>query len=212
MNVNFILFIRGAAGNFLSRVLTLDSQTVPLGKGDYHVLDTAQRFAQYTYSNYPTLPIPKNDLTTWWNFELENAYPFRRLGIEKLIDLNLKIIEPTHPEYFNHLLTLVDSNDQCQYFYVDITDAEDWVARQKLHKTGDNGHHLVYVYNKIKQETDIITQLKKVYTLQPIFLKDIIHSTESFASEYQRICNLMEIASQLDYALQLRQQWMLTWG
>ena len=213
MNVNLVLFIPGAGGNFLSRILTLDSKTVPLGKqGEYQQLDTDQRFEQYTYRNYPPLPIAQNDLVTWWKFELENAYPFRRLGIEKLVELDLEVIEFSHPEYFDHLLTVVGPNDCVKYFYIDTTGAEDWVVKQKIQKTGANGYSLEHVYDEVTQETKVINNQKTLYDFNPIYLEEIVAGGERFLQEYQRVCRLMGIDHHDDYAQQLYWQWVKTWG
>jgi len=212
VNVNIIIYIAGSGGNFLSRALTLDTSTIALGVGEYEHLDTATRFKNYSYVEIPQLPVRKNDRTTWWHWELENTFPLRRIGVEKLLDLPYTIIEVQHPEYFESLLEVFSPTDQVKGFYIELNGAEDWVIRQQIHKTGCRGYDLQYIKNLLSSTQKEKQRLRDRYGLVPIYLKNIIASEDSFVDEYRRVCGLMNIGTQEHHARELYRQWVRTWG
>ena len=210
MKVNFLVFLRGTAGNFISRILTLCPTTVPLSPvGHYQNLTTEERYCQYSYDNYPTLPIKPNDRTTWWNFELLNAPPLTSFGIEQLIAIDLKIIQFCHPENLQQQINMFGESDQKNYFVVDVTGAEDWVVKQMQQKTGEQGQPIEKLHDKLTKDQE---SLLLPYVYKPIYLKEIIASDQKFVDEYTRICDLMGIKCFPELAIGLRSQWQNTWG
>lgn len=212
MDVNIIIYIAGCGGNFLSRALTLDSGTIALGNGEYEHIDTPTRFEQYSYRELPQLPVRKDDRATWWQWELKHTFPLRRVGVERLLELPYKIVEAQHPEYFENLLHVFSPADNLKLFYIDITDAVDWLFRQQIHKTGCNGYDMGHITHLLGNARPVKRQLASQYHMQPIYLKKIIESKQSFLQEYQRICKQMDIQPQVDYAGLLYDQWVRTWG
>jgi hypothetical protein len=208
MKVNFLIFLRGTAGNFISRILTLCPSTCPLAPvGQYRPLTTAERYCQYSYDNYPTLPI--KDKVTWWNFELENAPPLTAFGIEQLLDINLKIIQICHPEHLQQNIDMFGNNDLKKYFIIDFTGAEHWVVKQMQQKTGEHNQPDDQLYYRLTKDRE---GLVLPVISESIYLKEIIASKKRFIDEYTRICNLMGIDSFPELAIKLRTQWQNTWG
>lgn len=212
MDVKLIIYIAGCGGNFLSRVLTLDTGTIAMGDGEYEHIDTPTRFNNYSYRELPKLPIRKDDRSTWWKWELKHTFPLRRIGVERLLELPYKIIEAQHPEYFEGLLEVFSPTDHVQYFYIDVTGAEDWVIRQQIQKTGCNGYTTQQVAEILKEKNSELLQQRDQYRFAPIYLCKIVESKISFLDEYQRVCGLMSIQPQTDYAGRLYDQWVNTWG
>ena len=210
MKVNFLVFLRGTAGNFISRILTLCPTTVPLSPvGQYRPMSTKERYLQYSYDNCPALPIKSGDRITWWNFELQNAPPLTAFGIEQLLDIDLAIIQSCHPECLEQNINLFGQDDSKRYFIVDLTGAEDWVVKQMEQKTGEQGQNKNYLYLKLKKDQE---SLLLPYTYNSISLREIIASKKRFVDEYARVCDLMEIDCFPELAVELRTQWQDTWG
>lgn len=214
MNVDVILFSAGSAGNFLARVLSLDTTTVPLGAlTDYN--DVERRFNHYDYSrvienigtdfnNFLT-----NGLSKWVNYELNKMFfPLTR-GIPELIKLNLRVIEPIHPQQLNHKMALLGKDDNINFSYIDITECIEWVTKQQIHKGA---------YKKFPTTHSTLDDLKNVTkcaienNATSINLKNIILSEESFLKEYQKICAELNIKNYDLYAIGIYRSWKETWA
>jgi hypothetical protein len=210
MEVNFLIFLRGTAGNFISRILTLCPTTVPLSPvGHYRLMTAKERYRQYNYDNCPTLPIKPNDRHTWWNFELQNAPPLTAFGIEQLIAIDLKIIQFCHPEYLQQNIDMFGDSDYKKYFIVDFTGAENWVVKQMQQKTGEQQQLDKNLHDKLTKDR---ASLSLPYEHKSIYLKEIIASKKRFVNEYTRICDLVGIGCFPELAVELRSQWQTTWG
>jgi hypothetical protein len=206
MNVNIVLFNRGAGGNFLARVLTLDPKTVALGKEN---IDTAeQRCLKYCY-NKITQPFNSpshkgNGLSVWVDTELNDFYfPLTR-GVEKLITLNQIVVEPVHPDHYKEKIKLFGKDDQIKLYYIDITECENWVHDQAVHKI------LITPENQ-KNQTTILKSIVSGQLAHPISLKNIIESELTFCAEYVKICKLMNLISYPELALKIYKSWQKTW-
>lgn len=208
MIVSFVNFLPGSGGNFLSRILTLCTSTFPLGPiGHYTPLTTLERFHQYTYNNCNFFS--QTNKLNWFEFERLNAYPFSRLGLEQLVELDLKIIQFCHPQYFDQELSLITETPS--HFIIDPESAEEWVAWQRRYKVGAMNNPLSQIINKIEQEKQNLYFIQKKYQAHAIKLKKIIGTDTEFISEYHSICNLLEITAHDTLAIDLRKQWFTTW-
>lgn len=203
MKVNIVLFDRGSGGNFLSRVLTLDPTTVPLGNLDH--CSPEQRCEYYCYKT-PTGPLNTalpSGLSTWVDTELNQFYfPFTR-GMEQLTQLNQTVVEPMHPDHYSNKIQLLGPDDQVSVYYIDPTHCEDWIAAQVKHKIFSNRVHC------------IVPDLKTVINgldAHPISLEQIIKSESTFVEEYVKICSSMNLISYTDLALRIYKTWRTTWG
>jgi hypothetical protein len=215
MQVSYIIYHSGTGGNFLTRVCTLDPNTVALGQGKYQHLSLEERLAQYTYldTNLPKLPVKNKDTITWWNWELKNKLPMTRLGVEQCLSLNLHLVESHH--HYNieqHMQNVYGKDDNITFAYVDTTGAEDWYIRQAKQKTGcSNLSNNEILYKLAKENQELFDQFPK-YVTNPISLKNIISSEESFIKEYKKMCSLFNLTNYNNQARQLYQQWITTWG
>jgi len=210
MNINAILFNRGAAGNFLARVLTLDPATVALGSNEFE--SAAERCKHYCYpvTSEPPAAHHSNGLSVWVNNELNNFYfPFTR-GIEKLVELDKIVIEPIHPDHYYNKLSLLGDDDCVQLYYMDIDDCEDWVMQQVRHKILKTNDQLIV--EDQKQQNSALADILQQASAEPIFLKRILMSDESFLQEYLRISQLMGLNAYCEFASAIYQSWRCTWG
>jgi len=208
MHVNFIFYIRGAGGNFLTRALAFDSTTVALGDGDYYDILPEDRLIQYGYKDCPRLPASAKE---WWDFELKNKFPIARLGIPMLEKLDLKIIEAIHPDNFKHMNQLFGMLDTFTYLYICTDDASDWLIRQRMQKNGASKLNADVILQMINAETEFLEQLPVPY-LEPIYLKEIIKSKDNCVKELNRVADILDVKFYPDLVAKLYQEWTLTWG
>ena len=109
MKANIICFLKGSGGNFLARVLSLDTTTVPLGGiVDDSQVDLQQRLERYDYTKFLDMnfsQMQSNGLSNWVDQELTHLCFPLAMGFEKLAKLNLDIVEPIHPEHFEEKIS-----------------------------------------------------------------------------------------------------------
>lgn len=214
MKVKIILFPRGGGGNFLGRIFTLDTTTVPLGALSIDTLNNVDARAKaYHYSslvsqikspfNYPS----KDGLSQWVDIELNTMYFPLTLGIETLVDLNRTVVEPIHEDHYETKKELFGSDDQLDLFYLDASGCEEWVLKQKQHKISTSAT-LELTTNEINN----VNQLAEKYSAEPISLFNIISSDVSFLSEYCKISDLMGFKIYKTHALEIYKSWKQTWG
>ena len=215
MNANLVMFLRGSGGNFLARVLTLDPSTVPLGGavGTSHVT-TEERVDRYRYNDQFTNKkfntFLDNGLSFWVDKEL-NQYCFPlTLGVEKLIELDLTVIEPIHPDHFEQKLQYFGTDDQLKFFYIDPTNCIDWVVEQRLHKGAYAGSP-ASAKQRTLDELDCLMQLLEKYNPISIKLENIIQSESEFLKEYSLACKNLKLLSYPAEALEIYQSWKKTW-
>lgn len=205
MKVKIILFPRGAGGNFLARVLTLDPATVPLGSENYST--AYQRCQQYCYTNIAT-PFNQqlsNGLSSWVDTELNHFYfPLTR-GFEELISLDQIIVEPIHPDHYAQKINLFGESDEIDLYYLDITGCKEWVQDQVAHKISNTADNTT--------ETELESLNTIIQNLSPtsISLLQILKSESTFCDEYIKLCNAMKLNSYPELALTIYQSWKNTW-
>lgn len=211
MNIHLILFNRGAGGNFLARVLTLDPATVCLGSKN---LESAwDRCDYYCYPEQLQSPgaYHSNGLSAWTHNELNNFYfPFTR-GMEQLVSLNKTVIEPIHPDHYDAKLQLLGTDDQAQLCYIEHRGCETWVQQQVGHKILKSSVHDVE-QDQQNQTAKLCDILKLNADTYPIHLADIIQSESAFLSEYARACKHIGLQSYPELALKIYQTWRNTWA
>jgi hypothetical protein len=210
LDASLIIYNRGAGGNFIARILTLDEATVPLGSKNN--LTTLERFELYDYKNikldynsYGTFN--KDSLSNWVDIELKEMYfPLTR-GIEALLEMNLQIIEPMHPDELEEKLNYFGIDDITNLIVLDSTGQQEWVLKQKIHK----GAYADIQSVEIEYETEckIIDQLS---TLNCIDLAHILGTDNEFVQEYHRACDMCRVEAYDDLAIQLRNSWKETWA
>ena len=219
MQANIILFVKGSAGNFLARVLSLDENTVPIGGVEPgQTVSVEQRAARYNYCHINRAiggkfnKFGQAGLSNWVDIELNQMYFPLTLGVEQLSRLNLDIVEPVHPLDLESKLDCFSSTDVLKYTYVDITDCIDWVVDHKLHKgvyTSD-----VTRSGVLSQTLFECTDLKIIHErcqAEPISLKKIINSADDFLSEYKRVCQYYSLTAYPTHVLNIYQSWKTTW-
>lgn len=213
MKANYILYHPGTGGNFLTRIVTLDPNTVALGQGPYHHLTVDQRLEQYSYIGYPTLPIKPGDRNTWWQWELKNSLPLTRLGVEQCIDLDIDIVESHHPCNLSQHLELFSTADQIKFAYMLTDDAENWAIKQMRQKAGFAGKTDNDLFKVIKESnTDFINQFGSRTHYHTVYIRNIINDEQSFVDEYTKLCKWFELTAYPEHAIALRRQWIKTWG
>ena len=217
MKINLILFNSGAGGNFLSRVLTLDTVTFPLGGVSHGVPTAQQRFEKYRYGdqfagfrfNEPL----SNGFSKWVDMELTQYYFPLSSGMETLIEKDLVIIEAIHPHHYEEKLALFGPDDQIQHFYIDPRGCEDWIIDQQFHKgvlpaTVSKDRARQYLLENITVLKNIVTTVN----CYPISLTNVIQDQDSFLLEYVKICQILEVRAYENYATKIYQSWKTTWA
>lgn len=216
MDINFIVYPRGAGGNFLCRILTLDCCTVYMGPyvGE---ITTEERFVRYNYSadkfDFKFNKFNENGLSEWVSKELnEIFYPFT-LGLEQLTELDKKIIQPCHPQYLADMQSLCGPDDTIKYYFIDISNCIDWVVDQVIHKGAHSERNpsIADLYSSTLKEYQDIIDLANYYEFTPIKLHNIINSEESFLVEYIKICKNINITPYIETALKIYRSWKHTW-
>ena len=207
MKVTIILFNRGSGGNFLARILTLDPSTVCLGNAN---IDSAQDRCEYYCYSEPTISPNThagNGLSVWVDNELNHFYfPFTR-GFKQLIEMNLTVVEPIHPDHYHTKIQLLGTDDRITLSYIETTGCENWIKQQIKHK--------IYMLNKTIAPLLDDTILNSIIVDQaatPINLKNIIESELTFEAEYIKICNRLELNSYPELALKIYRTWRRTWA
>lgn len=217
MKANIICFLKGSGGNFLARIFSLDTTTVPLGGMiDNGLVDLLQRLERYDYTKFFGMnftQVQNNGLSNWVNQELTHLYFPMALGFEKLVKLNLDIVEPIHPEHFEEKISYFGKDDKLTFVYVDPTNCVDWIVDQRYHKgvvlpNVPRSSVLASTLTDIEQ----LTLLRKKYNfVSSINLENILMSESSFLDEYKKTCDMFGLTVHEECALQIYRSWKLTW-
>lgn len=213
LDIGILLFNRGAGGNFLARVLTLDPTTVCLSAQNIDNVD--ERSQLYHYNSLKLSPhefsLPATDgLSRWVSYELfEMYFPLSR-GVENLLELNLKVIEPIHPNHLMDKLNLFGSDDQIKIAIIENNDLN-WTYNQVLHKISKNVSR--QQFNKfIDMENNIIDNHRKIHQYISIKLSDIIGSQTNFIRAYHQLCEFFNVKFYDEHATEIRNSWKKTWA
>jgi len=211
MYVSLVIFQIGAGGNFLSRVLSLDETTVPIGgyQEGTNFLNVQDRYKRYHYNRvleYTGKEFNKvvgNGLTKWVDYELNHMCFPLTLGIEKLVELDQHIIEPLHLwDYKTKLKLFGESDTIAPTHYIDCTNCFKWVADQAMFKS------TVKSAEDVKIQGDDVDNYAKQNNLLPIRLEELLYN---FEIEYERVCKSIKVKAHTDYALQIFNSWKDTW-
>lgn len=210
MKVSLILFQVGAGGNFLSRVLTLDESTVPVGgyNNNEKYLSLGNRLERYHYSNVIAkvnnhYPVLDNGLTTWVDHELNKMFFPLSNGVEKLIEYNQHVIEFIHPWHYKTKMELFGPGDEISTYYLDSGDSLDWVYQQASTKS---------TVMNLKETVSQYNQLIKVaseHNMQKFSLYNILNS---FEDEYNLMCKTIGCRPHVDEAVTIYNSWKQTWA
>ena len=210
LDSKLIIYNRGAGGNFIARLLTLDETTVPLGSKNN--LTTIERFELYHYKNiqldYDSYGIfNKEHLSHWVDIELkEMFFPLTR-GVETLLAMDLKIIEPMHPDELEEKLNYFGADDTTNLIVLDSAGHKDWVLKQKIHKGAYAD--IVSVETEYETECKMINDLSTPYRIK---LSNILGTDDEFLKEYHSVCNMCQVRAYDDLAIELRNSWKETWA
>jgi hypothetical protein len=217
MKANIICFLKGSGGNFLARVLSLDTTTVPLGGiVDDSQVDLQQRLERYDYTKFLDMnfsQMQSNGLSNWVDQELTHLCFPLAMGFEKLAKLNLDIVEPIHPEHFEEKISYFGQDHELTFVYLDPTNCVDWIVDQRYHKgvvlqNTPRSSALALTLANIDQ----LNSLRKKYNfIYSINLENILMSESTFLDEYKKTCDVFGLTVHEECALQIYRSWKLTW-
>jgi hypothetical protein len=204
MNTVIILYLPGHAGNFVARLFSLGKETMPLLQKTrlQSSLDSAQEIADDfdRLENYQFSTIPAK-FDSWQQFHRSFA-DYKEYSGYRLLNLFCKrkysrIVFPLHPHEF---VTDFDNQSESEFYYVDLDLDQwgDWVNDQQA--------KLNFQYRPNEHEQ--FHKLKEIHAMKPISLDQLLHSEQSFLTEYYRVCNVMNISANTKQALHLRNDWM----
>ena len=206
MKTVIVLYMPGHAGNFVSRLFSLGTETMPLIRqhmmDEYidhgvEIPDSFDRFANYQFSTVPS------EFDTWQQFHRAFA-DHKQYVLYRLLNVFCRrkysrIVFPLHPHEF---ATDFPGDDDTEFYYVDLDLAVwgTWVntAQQQLQ---------FQVRPNERQQFD---QAIQQYSMKPIDLGLLLKNQNTFVQEYTRVCADMQITPLVDQALALRQDWYST--
>ena len=186
MKAILICFVKGSGGNFLSRVLSLDTNVIPIGgMREGKIMSEIERLERYDYTKFSSLDFSSrnsNGLSNWVDRELNHFYFPLTMGVENLIKLNLDIVEPMHPEHFEQKLNYFGQDDNLIFGYIDPSDCLDWIIDQRYHKGV-----MLQQSPKLSILASTLDELEQLKSLQKnnnfifsISLKNILESESKF--------------------------------
>lgn len=202
MKTVIVLYLPGHAGNFIARLFSLTSDTMPLVR--QHQLE--QHLDQGTalpedfdrLKSYQFGSVHK-EFSDWQRFH--RAYA-DALDLPQYRLLNIfcgfrysRIVIPIHPKEFRDF-SLAGTTE---FYFVDLDLKQwgTWVSSQqqrlKFQYRGDE--HAQFEHQKTK------------HNMSAINLTKMLNNEQDFLEEYVRICNHMQIEPQPEQALWLRRDW-----
>jgi hypothetical protein len=201
----FVLYTPGYAGNFLIRLLALDTTVVPIMPKKMMIdwVETAIRPEFDLESLYSFDVVGQYHNNDWLGFHLAWSDIYDKIWYESLTDLEpqyTNIVYQIHPYEFRLHEAAIASLSNSQFFYVDLDLSRygDWVS-SAASKIG------------FKQRGDELADgklLRSEYCMQTIDLGKILDTDESFIAEYSRICKVAGLVPHVNKALSLRDNWL----
>ena len=206
MKTVIVLYIPGHAGNFVARLFSLTSETMPL-LPRYNlqqclksggIPDDFDRLQSYKFSTVPT------KFSDWQQFHRAYA-DYEGISNYNLLNIFCKekfsrIVFPIHPYEFIAEFSDFRLNSESEFYCVDL-DLNKWGSWVDAQQKKLNFH---YRDNEHQQFQD----LKEKYKMRSISLDKLLESQESFLEEYNRVCYLMGVFPLPQQALILRDDWM----
>lgn len=202
MKTVIVLYLPGHAGNFVARLFSLNTDTMPLIRQDQleqhldqgtALPDDFDRLANYRFS------LVTQEFGDWQRFHraYADAYElpqYRLLNVFCGLRYS-RIVVPIHPNEFVDF----SSPEPTEFYCVDL-DLDQWGtwvdAQQKI----------LGFYHRGNEHGEFEKQ-KNLHNMKSIDLTKMLNSEQDFLEEYARICNQMLIEPQPDQALWLRRDW-----
>jgi hypothetical protein len=203
MKTVIVLYMPGHAGNFVSRLFSLDPTTMPLIRQQLmtesidqglEIPDSFDRLTNYRFSKV------SDEFDSWQEFHRAYAdhkdhVSYRLLNVfcnQKYV----RIVFPLHPSEFGHDIS---GPDETEFYYVDL-DLDRWgswvdASRQKLH------------FEDRPNEQENFEHYKNSYNMKPISLSLLLENESAFLQEYNRVCKEMNISPDTEQALALYTDW-----
>jgi hypothetical protein len=203
MKTVIVLYMPGHAGNFVSRLFSLDSKTMPLIRQQLmtesidqglEIPDSFDRLTNYRFSKV------FDEFDSWQEFHRAYAdhkdYVSYRLLNVFCNQKYVRIVFPLHPYEFGHDFS---DPDETEFYYVDL-DLDRWgswvdTSRQKLH------------FEDRPNERKDFEHYKNSYNMKPISLSLLLENESAFLQEYNRVCKEMNISPDNNQALTLYTDW-----
>ena len=214
MRASLIFFQKGAGGNFLNRVLTLDESTVPLGGyPDSKTLTTQQRSQRYHYdgvvnaigNGFNQFDADKQSLSRWVWIELKEMFFPLTIGMEKLVEYDQHVVEFVHPSDRNKI-SLFGTDDQINCYFLDSTMCCDWILKQVRHKINP-----ALTMQEVMEECCLLEELADHWNLPSFDLSKILDEN-TFADECSRMCDVLGVKFFKDESMTIYQSWRRTWA
>lgn len=197
----------GHAGNFLTRLVSLSSETIPqvtlqnLIDGEIPKFDS--RAEHYSFSKVPDYYSNWQDFhRVWPDFYNRELYNYFNTLFPKPFS---HIAYAIHPNEFLNLEEHVTSTDH-DFYYVDLDDKFlPWVLESQK--------KLNYTYRPTYAgELSDLNKLKTKYSMKPISLTNMLESLDSFVVEYLKITQEMLLTPDVDAAKILYHDWIAVRG
>lgn len=206
MKTIFIIYMPGCAGNFLARLFGLSPEVMPLmtkNKLDQLVHSNTAidqnwpKFESYQFTQvltqYPTWQEFHRD---WIDFKDYSKLRWLNLLSESKFAATLYCIHPYEMQKWYFQMPPED------FYHVEL-DFDLW------------GHWLQKEKDRLQfawrpNEDQLYETMKIQYSSKSIDLTTMLASTDAFVDEYLRVCQLMQVSSSVDLALELRRDWYQT--
>lgn len=199
----FIVYNPGYAGNFLQRLISLDTSTVPalykdeLSEHEYEKIDNADRLEKYKFSKI------KKQQGDWQQFHHRAWVDFfdyketiKISGIERYKNICFAMHEPEYTKCKN----LIDQIENKIIFGVFL----DEVLHSRWLTESQKSLRFLYRLEEKQFYQKMMSLLPKENIID---LNRILESEVGFLNEYQRICQIINIEYHPDEPLELYRDW-----
>lgn len=194
--INVIVYIPGAAGNFITLVLSLDKQTYPWIPIGTTLHDDSQRKEFYSFS-------PLQDSNTAWQI---HHTQFNDVRIGKFIESPDydTMIWRVHPSVYyetEHLIFRHTAASEAKVNFLTVR-ASPEVEFEHVEKFNERNKLILY-----RREHELLDRFEKEHTTFKITLDNMFSTEEDFLAEYDKINKFLNLPGHHEDALWLYRDW-----
>jgi len=194
VNYIWIIFVPGAAGNFLSRCLQFAEDTVCFADRTHGIPKSAED--KWALLNYNTVTENQFSDRNWKDFESQ-AIPYRGWDMD-VAEQNR--VWYSHPDQSVLEQGFVKKEDQQTVIYIDPEDQLEWCLLNALYKNSYITVDWLLQASKLAKRADVMFPLKNMFS-------------DNFVSHIEHLANQLNLTyteDSMQYVKQLHAQWQTT--
>jgi len=202
----FVVYNPGYAGNFLIRLLSLDTQVVPqitkelINTEKFFDLSNTERADLYSFSSVRTQFLNWQKFhRSWLDFHHYELFENRLKNYQQYTNI---IFGMHSPEYlrFQDQISCIE-NYQVVFVDLDQTLYGDWIEKSQKDLNFKYRLDEKQIYEQMVSDTGNAVNID---------LTEILESTEGFIREYIRVSNILGLETHIDSAKKLYTEWYET--